>query len=42
MLRAPDSETPRLVKLALMQGSAGKRLRDGLLDYYKKVLTMKP
>lgn len=37
LLSAPPADAPRLVELALVQGSAGKRLRAGLLNFYKKV-----
>lgn len=37
LLSAPSADAPRLVELALSQGSAGKRLQQGLLNYYRKV-----
>lgn len=37
LLSAPPPDAPRLVELALLQGLAGKRLREGLLNYYRKV-----
>lgn len=37
LLSAPTEDAPRLVQLALLQGSAGKRIRAGFANYYKKV-----
>lgn len=37
LLSAPTDDTPRLVELALLQGSAGQRMAKGLAKYYKKV-----
>ncbi|CAM9882856.1 unnamed protein product, partial [Hapterophycus canaliculatus] len=36
LLSAPTAETPRLVELALLQGTAGQRTAKGLAKYYKK------
>ncbi|CAN0451664.1 unnamed protein product, partial [Ectocarpus sp. 12 AP-2014] len=36
LLSAPTADTPRLVELALLQGSAGQRMAQGLAKYYKK------